>query len=64
MIRFDYVFTNGCKPLGKSGLTLRHKPYIPRLDKAAPASIVNKIGIEIVEESWTDYIYWNVILID
>jgi len=54
----------GCKPLGKSNLRLIREPYKPKLDKAAPASIVNKIGIDIAEESWEDYIYWNVILIN
>jgi 5-methylcytosine-specific restriction endonuclease McrA len=54
----------GCKPLGKCNLKLIREPYEPKLDKAAPASIVNKIGVNITEESWEDYIYWNVILIN
>ena len=54
----------GCKPLNKCGLSLIREPYQPKLDKAAPASLVSKIGIEIPEVSWEDYIYWNVILID
>jgi len=54
----------GGKRLEKSGLQLIREPYIPQLDKAAPASIVNKIGIDIQEESWEDFIYWNVILVD
>lgn len=52
----------GCRPLSKCGLELIRQPYAPKLDKAAPASLVNKIGIQIPEESWEDYIYWNVIL--
>ncbi|MCK9442727.1 MAG: HNH endonuclease, partial [Methanothrix sp.] len=54
----------GSKQLSKCGLKLKHKPYIPKLDKAAPVSLVTKIGIEISEEYWEDYIYWNVILMD
>jgi 5-methylcytosine-specific restriction endonuclease McrA len=37
-------------------------PYAPRLDKAAPAHIVNKIAGEIPHETWIDYLYWHVIL--
>jgi len=52
----------GGKLLSKTNMKLIREPYIPQLDKAAPSSIVNKIGIHIPEESWEDYIYWNVIL--
>ena len=52
------------KSLKKSGMKLIREPYIPQLDKAAPASVVNKIGINIPVESWEDFIYWNVILMD
>lgn len=54
----------GSKPLNKSGMSLIREPYQPTLDRAAPASIVSKIGINIPEVSWEDYIYWNVILKD
>jgi 5-methylcytosine-specific restriction endonuclease McrA len=37
-------------------------PYAPKLDKAAPAHLVNKIASEIIEETWEDFIYWEVIL--
>ena len=41
---------------------LIRKPYAPRLDKAAPAYLVNKLMAEIPHETWTDHIYWSVIL--
>lgn len=37
-------------------------PYAPRLDKAAPIHLVNKIAAEIPHETWVDYVYWNIIL--
>jgi hypothetical protein len=41
---------------------LLRKPFAPRLDKAAPAHLVSKIAAEIPHQTWSDYIYWNVIL--
>ena len=38
------------------------QPYAPRLDKAAPLHLVNKVAGEIVEKTWVDYLYWRVIL--
>jgi len=37
-------------------------PYAPKLDKAAPVHLVNKIAAEIPHESWVDFIYWNIVL--
>jgi 5-methylcytosine-specific restriction endonuclease McrA len=37
-------------------------PYAPRLDKAAPVHLVNKIAAEIPHETWVDYLYWEIIL--
>jgi 5-methylcytosine-specific restriction endonuclease McrA len=37
-------------------------PYAPKLDKAAPVQLVNKIAAEIPVKSWNDYIYWRIIL--
>ena len=38
------------------------KPYAPKLSKAAPAHLVNKIANTIPIESWEDFIYWEIIL--
>jgi len=53
----------GRKSLKHYHRELIRKPYIPRLDKAAPAYLVNKVGMEIPEKSWEDYIYWRVELL-
>lgn len=52
----------GSRHLERSGLNLIRKPYAPRLDKAAPSHLVSKIAGEIPHESWSDYVYWNIIL--
>ena len=36
------------------------QPYAPKLNRAAPAYLVNKLSGEIVEETWMDYLYWEV----
>lgn len=41
---------------------LIRQPYVPRLDKAAPLHLVSRVAGEIPHETWSDYIYWNVIL--
>jgi len=53
----------------KSKRAIRHwkrklirEPFAPKLDKAAPAHIVNKIALDIPHETWTDFIYWNIVL--
>lgn len=38
------------------------QPYAPRLSKAAPAYLASKLAMEIPIETWSDYIYWKVIL--
>jgi hypothetical protein len=38
------------------------QPYAPRLDKAAPIHLVNRVAGEIIEKTWVDYLYWRVIL--
>lgn len=43
---------------------LIRQPYAPRLTKAAPSHLVSKIAAEIPHETWLDYIYWNIELID
>ena len=40
----------------------RIKPYIPQLDKAAPVHLVNRVAGEIIEKTWQDFVYWNIIL--
>ena len=37
-------------------------PYAPKLDKAAPVHLVNKIAGEIIEKTWADYLYWRIVL--
>jgi len=37
-------------------------PYAPQLSHAAPIHIVNKIASEIIEKTWEDYIYWEIII--
>jgi hypothetical protein len=37
-------------------------PYAPQLSQAAPIHIVNKIAAEIIEKTWEDFIYWELIL--
>jgi len=53
----------GGKLLSRTSMSLLREPYAPRLDKAAPVNLVNKIGIRIPEKSWEDYIYWNITLL-
>mgnify|MGYP001224177196 CR=1 FL=1 len=52
----------GSKSLSRYKRPLLKQPFAPRLDKAAPAHLVNKIATEIPHITWTDYIYWNIIL--
>jgi 5-methylcytosine-specific restriction endonuclease McrA len=37
-------------------------PYAPKLNQAAPIHIINKIAADIVEKSWQDYVYWEILL--
>jgi 5-methylcytosine-specific restriction endonuclease McrA len=52
----------GSKSLSKFKRPLLRQPIAPRLDKAAPAHLVNKIAAEIPHKTWLDWIYWSVIL--
>jgi len=54
----------GKKSLKSFHRKLYREPYAPRLTKAAPAYLVNRIPPEIPIKTWRDYIYWEVILID
>jgi 5-methylcytosine-specific restriction endonuclease McrA len=49
----------GDKPASKFKEPIR-MPYAPKLDKAAPVQLVNKIAAEIPHESWIDWIYWHI----
>jgi 5-methylcytosine-specific restriction endonuclease McrA len=51
----------GDKPASKFREPLR-MPYAPKLDKAAPVQIVNRVIAEIPHKTWTDYLYWRVLL--
>lgn len=53
----------GGRLLQDSNVRLLRPPYAPRLDKSAPVDVVNKIGFSIPHETWTDFVYWNVILL-
>lgn len=52
----------GGKTLKRSGMKMIRHPYIPKLDKAAPAHLVSRIAAEIPHETWQDYLYWSIIL--
>ena len=38
------------------------EPYAPKLSRAAPKQLVNRLAAEIIEKTWQDYIYWEVLL--
>jgi 5-methylcytosine-specific restriction endonuclease McrA len=38
------------------------RPYTPKLSQAAPAQLVSKIASEVVEKTWEDFVYWEIIL--
>jgi 5-methylcytosine-specific restriction endonuclease McrA len=54
----------GSKSVNRYKRQLLRQPFAPRLNKAAPAHLVNKIAMEIPHETWVDYVYWSVILED
>ena len=51
----------GNKPVGKFKEPII-KPYAPRLNRAAPTQMVSRLATEIPHKSWTDFIYWSIIL--
>jgi len=53
----------GNKPANKFRPPIR-MPYAPKLDRAAPIHLVNKLAAEIPHVSWQDYVYWHVVLVD
>ena len=50
----------GNKTLSDLGWKLRSRVGIPTLTKGAPKNVITKIGGRIADESWRNYIYWNV----
>ncbi len=38
---------------------LPHRPRVPRLTRAAPRSLVEKLSFRVPHPSWQDYIYWS-----
>ena len=52
----------GSKSLDRYKRKLLRQPFVPKLNKAAPIHIVNKIASEIPHETWTDFLYWHIIL--
>lgn len=53
----------GGQSLSKYKRKLIRQPYAPRLTKAAPAHLVNRIALDIPHITWRDYIYWGAILL-
>src|SRR3954464_11632167 len=41
-------------------LKMFSQPYAPKLTKAAPRNLVNKLSFKTPHQSWCDYIYWRV----
>lgn len=54
----------GSMSLKKYKRQLIQKPFAPRLSKAAPVQVIRKLSTEIPHETWIDFIYWNIILIE
>ena len=42
--------------------SMHHQPYAPKLTKAAPRTLVNKVGFKVLPRAWMDYIYWQITL--
>jgi 5-methylcytosine-specific restriction endonuclease McrA len=40
-------------------LELHHAPFIPKLTRAAPRTLVEKLSFRVPHPSWRDYIYWS-----
>lgn len=51
----------GSRTPKEAHMKLIRPPYVPKLSKAAPRSLVNQLGFT-KPDMWSDYIYWNVIL--
>ena len=43
-------------------MSLIRQPFVPKLDRSVPRNLIKKIGMRIPHKTWTDYIYWNVLL--
>ena len=41
-------------------LKMLQQPYVPKLTKAAPKNLVNKLSFKVPHQSWVDYIYWRI----
>lgn len=50
----------GNKRWKKGELKMIQEPYVPKLTKAAPKNLVNKLSFKAPHQSWTDYIYWRI----
>ena len=50
----------GNKRWKKGELNMLQEPYAPKLTKAAPRNLVNKLCFKTPHQSWSDYIYWRV----
>ena len=42
-------------------LNMLHQPFIPRLTKAAPRNLVEKLNFRTPPMTWNSYIYWSVV---
>ncbi len=52
----------GNKRWKRGEIFMTHQPFVPRLTKAAPRNLVNKLCFREPHRTWLDYIYWNVAL--
>jgi len=40
-------------------MDMLHRPFVPKLTKAAPRPLVEKLSFLVPHPSWRDYIYWS-----
>jgi len=41
-------------------IDLLHEPFIPRLTRAAPRNLVEKLSFRVPPMAWSSYIYWKI----
>ncbi len=51
----------GNKRWKQGEIFMTHQPFVPRLTKAAPRNLVNKLCFRQPQRAWLDYIYWKVV---
>jgi 5-methylcytosine-specific restriction endonuclease McrA len=50
----------GNRRLKPNELAQMHHPFVPKLTRAAPRTLVEKLSFRVPHPSWSDYIYWSV----